>query len=302
MNLLFPEEDIKLEDLFLEIKYDGSSFDGVMNIQDLGNELLGIEYCLTKIITSLVKNNNELSQDDIESLQILTEGFVNNCFKKKIKFCFDEIEKRPVLISLLVLAITAYTDTQFIQININNTNTALMLKSGQIPKEQYQQIKDLSITNNLEEIIISNLLDKKYREESAKVVMPLKNDDDNLESSSPVLKNSVIINNSNKGSFLIIGSPQEEENIEEIKIIKGRINSINLDATKNQIGFKINNEGNEIHCHLSENLNINDYKSNYLGEWIEITGNILHAENNIKEIEILKLEKIPQPGQVSIYD
>jgi hypothetical protein len=36
--------------------------DGVMNIQDLGNELLGIEYCLTKIINELVKTNEELSE------------------------------------------------------------------------------------------------------------------------------------------------------------------------------------------------------------------------------------------------
>ncbi|VVM22392.1 hypothetical protein BSPWISOXPB_5679 [uncultured Gammaproteobacteria bacterium] len=36
-----------------------------------------------------------MSEADIESLQILTEGFVNNCFKKKIKFkaFLDEIEK-----------------------------------------------------------------------------------------------------------------------------------------------------------------------------------------------------------------
>jgi hypothetical protein len=36
-----------------------------MNIQDLGNELLGIEYCLTKIINELVKTNEELSEADI---------------------------------------------------------------------------------------------------------------------------------------------------------------------------------------------------------------------------------------------
>ncbi|VVM23545.1 hypothetical protein BSPWISOXPB_10544 [uncultured Gammaproteobacteria bacterium] len=48
--------------MFLEVKYDGPSFDGVMNIQDLGNELLGIEYCLTKIINELVKTNKELSE------------------------------------------------------------------------------------------------------------------------------------------------------------------------------------------------------------------------------------------------
>jgi hypothetical protein len=60
-----------------------------------------------------------LSEADIESLQILTEGFVNNCFKKKIKFkaFLDEIEKRPVLISILFFVITIYSETALIQIN-----------------------------------------------------------------------------------------------------------------------------------------------------------------------------------------
>ncbi|SHN91227.1 hypothetical protein [bacterium endosymbiont of Bathymodiolus sp. 5 South] len=304
MTSLFPENDIKLEDLFLEVKYDGPSFDGVMNIQDLGNELLGIEYCLTKIINELVKTNKELSEADIESLQILTEGFVNNCFKKKIKFkaFLDEIEKRPVLISILFFVITIYSETALIQININNTNTVSMLRSGQIPIGQYQQIKDLPIPDNAKEIIRSNLIDKKYREESAKIVMPLKNDNDNLELSSSVLEESVIIDNTNKQSFFIIDLPTEQEQdvTEEIKTIQGRINSINLDATKNQIGFKVKNEGNEIHCHLSENLSIDDYKSNYLGEWVEITGKISRAGDIIKEIEIEKLKKITKLGQIDI--
>jgi hypothetical protein len=302
MTSLFPENDIKLEDLFLEVKYDGPSFDGVMNIQDLGNELLGIEYCLTKIINELVKTNKELSEADIESLQILTEGFVNNCFKKKIKFFFDDIENRPVLIHLLRTVIVTYMASQSMQIYLNSSDTKSMLKSDQIPKEQCQQIKDLPIPDNAKEIIKSNLIDKKYREESAKIVIPLKNDNDNLESSSSVLEESVIIDNTNKQSFFIIDSPKEQEQYvtEEIKTIQGRINSINLDATKNQIGFKVKNEGNEIHCHLSENLSIDDYKSNYLGEWVEITGKISQVGDIIKEIEIEKLKKITKPGQINI--
>jgi hypothetical protein len=42
----------------------------LLDIQDLGNELLGIEYCLTKIINELVKTNKELSEADIESLHL----------------------------------------------------------------------------------------------------------------------------------------------------------------------------------------------------------------------------------------
>ncbi len=301
MSLLFPEDDIKLEDLFLEVKYDGPSFDGVMNIQDLGNELLGIEYCLTKIINDLVRDNKELSKDDIASLQILTEGFVNNCFKKKIRFYFDEIEKRPVLMGFLKTVILIYSGSQAMQITLDKLPTELMLKSNQIPIEQHQQIRNLPILDSAKNIIENNLLNKKYREASAKVVMPLKNDNDNLESSSPVLKKSVIINNSNKKSFLIIDSSQEQEdNVEISQAISGRINSINLDATRNQIGFKVNNEGNEIHCHLSENLNINEYKSDYLGEWVEITGKILYTGEVIKEIEILELKKIEKLGQISM--
>ncbi|VVM24887.1 hypothetical protein BSPWISOXPB_5697 [uncultured Gammaproteobacteria bacterium] len=206
--------------------------------------------------------------------------------KRKLSLSFlDEIEKRPVLISILFFVITIYSETALIQININNTNTVSMLRSGQIPIGQYQQIKDLPIPDNAKEIIRSNLIDKKYREESAKIVMPLKNDNDNLELSSSVLEESVIIDNTNKQSFFIIDLPTEQEQdvTEEIKTIQGRINSINLDATKNQIGFKVKNEGNEIHCHLSENLSIDDYKSNYLGEWVEITGKFHGLEILLKK-------------------
>jgi hypothetical protein len=308
MNSLFPENEIKLEDLFLEIKYDGPSFDGVMNIQDLGNELLGIEYCLKKIINDLVETNKELSKADIDSLQILTEGFVNNCFKKKIKFYWENVENHPakvtIFIAIIVALINTYGNTQSIQININYTNTVEMLKTGQIPKEQYRQIQNLPIPNNVKKIIESNLLDKKYREASAKTIMPLKNDNDNLETSSPVLENSVIIDNSNKESFLVVDSPQEQEEdvIDEDKTIKGRISSINLDATKNQIGFKENNEGIEIRCHLPGNLDINDYKYDYLGEWVEITGKVSCVGKIIKKIDISKLDKSFKSGQVNLYD
>jgi hypothetical protein len=308
MNSLFPENEIKLEDLFLEIKYDGSSFDGVMNIQDLGNELLGIEYCLKIIINDLVETNKELSKADIDSLQILTEGFVNNCFKKKIKFFLSDVSKNlenlPIVKSFLKSTIDVYLSTQSIQSTLDSDNTQVMLQSSQLPIEQHRKIKNLPISDNAQKIIESNLLDKKYREASAKTIMPLKNDNDNLETSSPVLENSVIIDNSNKESFLVVDSPQEQEEdvIDEDKTIKGRISSINLDATKNQIGFKENNEGIEIRCHLPGNLDINDYKYDYLGEWVEITGKVSCVGKIIKKIDISKLKKSFKSGQVNLYD
>lgn len=302
---LFPDTEVKLEDLFLEIKYDGPSFDGAMNIQDLGNELLGVEYCLTKIIKDLIQGSNELNQD-INSLQILTEGFVNNCFKKKIKFFLESLsnnlDSNRVIVSIIKSAIDVYLHSQTIQSGINKIDTKSMLESSQIPVEQYQQIRHLPIPDNAKKVIENNILNKKYREESLKTILPIKDDADTLQSSSPILNKNVVINKENKDGFFVTGLNDkiEELEIEETRDIEGRINSINLDATKNQIGFKVNNEGNEIHCHLPENLNINDYKTGYLGEWVKINGKVSCSGEAIKEIEILKLEKATRHGQISI--
>jgi hypothetical protein len=128
MTSLFPENDIKLEDLFLEVKYDGPSFDGVMNIQDLGNVSISSKKALNLIF--FLK-------------QLLTNP--------SVRICKDSISA-----------------------SLNSSY-------------------------------------KKYREESAKIVIPLKNDNDNLKLSSSVLEESVIIDNTNKQSFFIIDLPTEQE-------------------------------------------------------------------------------------------
>jgi hypothetical protein len=78
-----------------------------------------LPYWNTKIINELVKTNKELSEADIESLQILTEGFVNNCFKKKIKFFLSNLSENlvniPIFRSILKTAIDAYLHTQSVQ-------------------------------------------------------------------------------------------------------------------------------------------------------------------------------------------
>jgi hypothetical protein len=45
------------------------------------------------MVLHLVRIDKELSEADIESLQILTEGFVNNCFKKKLKFFLSNLSE-----------------------------------------------------------------------------------------------------------------------------------------------------------------------------------------------------------------
>jgi hypothetical protein len=54
------------------------------------------------------------SKNKSSNLMSFSGNNVNNCFKKKIKFkaFLDEIEKRPVLISILFFVITIYSLTR----------------------------------------------------------------------------------------------------------------------------------------------------------------------------------------------
>ncbi len=49
-NTLFEMAPQKIEDFLMEVIYDGPSFKGVMEIHKLGEEILGLEHCLNKII------------------------------------------------------------------------------------------------------------------------------------------------------------------------------------------------------------------------------------------------------------
>jgi hypothetical protein len=93
---------------------------------------------------------------DIESLQILTEGFVNNCFQKKLKFFLsslsENLENFSIVRSILKAAIDTYLHTQLVQTSLSRDDTKSMLKSGQIPIRQHQQIKDLPVLDNAKEI------------------------------------------------------------------------------------------------------------------------------------------------------
>jgi len=61
-----------------------------MNIQDLGDELLGLEYCLKEILDRLIKDypkvkDSELSGFDVNLIDIVAKDFIDNCFLKTIK-------------------------------------------------------------------------------------------------------------------------------------------------------------------------------------------------------------------------
>jgi hypothetical protein len=66
------------------------------------------------------------------------------------------------------------------------------------------------------------------------------------------------------------------------------------------------NEWTEINCHLSDELDINNYKEWYLWEWVEIEWMIHYSQDTTKYIEIKKISKVTIPiseaSQLSLSD
>ncbi len=298
-NSLFPDLEILPENLFLDLKYDGDSFKGVMEIRSLGQELLSLEYCLQSIIKKLKKKKafKGLKESDFE---IVVEGLINNCFRKKIVFYLDEIENRPQLVSLIKWAVGSLGGVIF---TVSGVPQDLISKidSKNIPTEIIQEIKD-DVTRDL-------ITNAEFRKNLSQIVgIPLKKENDTLNISSPMFaeeQQNLFINKDNKKNFLeIAGSSEKKVEKIEKKVydkISGRINAIDLDATKNKVGFKVDNEGNEIKCSLREGLEVDDLKD-YLGSWVEIDGWITYNEELVNTIEIHELKEIKLPKQVSLID
>lgn len=312
------------EDLFLDIKYEWISFDGVMNIYDLWHELVWLEYCLKTIILRLLKEDkktikNKILRDEISDLnindfEILTEWFVNNCFLKRIKFkktnkiisLLDEIENRPELnkyvLALILGSFSLYGTIYVAQLTANKDVLLKSLDKWTISTEVLNNIQESNLSQKSKTIALELIWDKKFRNESGKTISPIKDEWDYLELSSKAFSNlwkeSIIIKHSNKDIFLSNSIESEKEDDKEYvkyDLIEWRISSINLDANKNQIWFKVLNEWTEINCHLIDSLKITDYKEWFLWEWVEIEWNITYTDDVTKYIEIHNIKKIQGP-------
>jgi len=299
---MFSGDEKNIEDIFLKIKYDGPSFNGVMNIQDLGNELIGLEYCLKEILIRLIEDYSKikepaLSNFDIDLIDIVAEGFVDNCFLKVIRAKINFVEKNPVIAGIVILIIqqgfSTYGQTQVAQLNSNTEIIKIALKKDEVPVEVVGHIKNSSLSDSAKNIAISLINNKKYRENQAKIIKPLKGKEEALEISSSEFEDAINIDYSNKDILLYeVSQEKDNEEIGKFETVNGRIHYINLEAGKNHIGFKENAEGISIRCHLSGDLNVNNYK-NFLGEWVEIQG--VFKRGAKPEIDVEKIQRIQAP-------
>lgn len=311
------------EDLFLDIKYEWLSFDWVMNISDLWHELVWLEYCLKTILLRLLKEDKknvkskilkkEISDINVADFEILTEGFVNNCFLKRIKFkktnkiidILDQIEKRPELnkyiLALIVTWIWLYGTIYTSQLSADKEILKKSIEKWIVSNDVLINIKKSNLSPSSKNIALELIWDKKFRTESSKTVLPIKNENDYLELTSSAfqgtLDNKIRITHSDKDIFIASFLDNQEDNVDLVRfdLVEWRISSINLDANKNQIWFKVLNEWAEINCHLINSLKIADYKEGYLWEWVEIEWNITHDNKSTKYIEIHTITKIDTP-------
>jgi hypothetical protein len=275
---LFPDQNI--EDYVLDIKYDGPSFDGMMEISALSNEIAGFEICIKSVISVLRRQKGlDLNEDDF---QIVVEAFENNCFRKKIKFIGKHLNKYPV----------AYLSIAGILGSIINI-------VPQIGADKIKEMSPATMAIIADVAKVELLKDPKFLNALAKTVKPLITDKDKVEFSQPVKtpNRTSTVKYSQKNDFLKLTS--ETEDIMETVApgeVYGRVVSIDIDANKNQIDFKSNGTGERIRCTLNDGKRIDDYVT-LLGKWAVISGDVKSANGQRIHILVKDIKHVPERRQ-----
>lgn len=273
MNTLFPNLDVVNDSL--EITYDGPSFNGVMEINLLGKEIQGFSYCLKTALKKL-RENKQIEIDENE-IDIFVEAFRHGSFKHLIKW----LEKHPSTTNALgVLALVFIGIVQIVvdhqPAEIKNMSPELMTRIGDTVKVQL-------------------LSDQKFLDSLAATITPLKCDDDKI-----IFKNApdkqVIVPYEKRACFMELSSADQADlpvvQVEEE--LKGRIVMIDIDATKNQIGFKVDGKGNEIRCSIAEGFTIDEFIP-LVGKWVKIQGTAEKKGDIYNSISINSYERIEAP-------
>ncbi len=275
-NVLFP--DLAVEDYILEIKYDGPSFEGVMEINALGNEILALDVCFKKVI-SLLKSRGE-------EYEVVVEPFESGSFKKRTKLVVKWIEKNKT---------TATLSAGLIGVVITGA-VQLILKYG---PDKIAELSPQLISEIHDRTQISLLNDPVFLRNIAIIAQPLLTEGDKviLRKATNDTEREVVINYSQKNNFSSLTSVIEKtgDELTAYDEVYGKIILMDIDAIKNQIAFKVYGEGERIHCTLPSEMNINDY-TYLLGKWVTISGQVTKRGEQILHIEIKAIIEDEDPA------
>ena len=274
---LFPIDPLK--EFLFEMKYDGPSFNGVMEIRALAEEISGMDECIREIISTLRKDKRIQLKDT--DFQLLVEAFENNCFQKRIQLKIENNPETAATYRWLIGGIFGTIVTFVI------TNAPLS-----ITPELLDQISD--------ETAFKLLNDGRFMNNISRAIEPLRKDEDILYIKT-INENvsDLVIPFSEKDKFLKLGDKKMIEEGVEQKYhddMYGKIIAMDLHAKKNHVDFKKHGEGERIHCTFSDKLSINDNKD-LLGNWVVIEGQVEKINGKVTHFLIEKIEKDDAPSE-----
>lgn len=276
---LFPAANIP--DYLLDLEYKGPSFDGMMEIGALKNEIIGLEDAL-KIIAQTLAEHKKIDFG-VNDIQIFVEAFEKASFRKKLKIVLKSLK------------------------SLNNYQGAISLGSLLIAviilvqQKGANEIKQFSPNLAMEigdQVKVELLKDAEFLKSVANIVRPLEQSGDELYCAVP-LHDETTVKYEDKKEFLELSG--EIETVEEIEgdkseVLQGRINRVDLDARVRHLGFKVGSEGVSIPATLAENLrNPTDMRA-MLGQWIELEGTTTYQKGVRSHISITKYKVISQQG------
>ncbi|MBX4198963.1 hypothetical protein KW800_01655 [Candidatus Parcubacteria bacterium] len=269
---LFPEA--ALPQYLLDIYFQGPSFNGMMEIDSLAKEVQGLETVLRIALHSLIKNKRlNLKSGDLE---IYVEAFEKGSFRKRIKV-FNRTTKEYVpLVSLATLVVLIFQT---------------------IPQYKTEEIKTLSpelIASVRDQVVLELLQDKKFLGAAADIVQPISLGGDMCTLSSAVDNKAVIDSETSKKFINLTDSAESSvDDGEYYEVLQGRINRVDLDASRRHIGFKVNSEGATIDATFQNKPSPEEMKS-LLGEWVEIKGNVSYIGGQRSHVDISEFNVIKQ--------
>lgn len=288
MELQIPEFSI------IDIKFDGPSFEGVIDITALWNELLWLDYCLRQAFRKIRDSDKKFSELLDTDFLILVEPFEKNCFRKKVKVAIKWIESHQTTSQIVAMLVVSAIWWTYVLIRDLTTPEIQQITSANISPELIKKIGD--------QTKLELLSDARFRRELATIAMPLVDSDDNTEIRTKNLEweeQLVIIDSNTKDKFFAVAWIEKLTKIDELYLEKsetlyGRINAIDVDAPKRQLGFKVNGVWKEVDCSLSWILEVNDYIK-LVGRWVSIEWVVTYKWINPEKIEVTRIIQSEPP-------
>lgn len=249
---LFPELEINTDFIF-HISYEGDSFDGQINLANLAEEISGLSYCLNRILSS--SRSSRILDINPQEYEFIVEPFKKGSFKKTIKIVAKTIEKYPATTNAALTIALIFVGIGQI---VTASNASKIIQSQNHGETTIDTIK------------LELLSDKEFLRSFSKVVTPLTEQNDRVIFTNPDNSNYEI-NYGDKAAFEDLAEDDYEFLKEVPETLMGRVTRVDLTATKNAIGFKINDSGTTIPASFVDPISPEERK-NLLDETIEITG------------------------------